>query len=109
MYGNTPVSASLSIFGLPPILGSYFTLIPFAIGLGLLAKYCVDNDIQKRRWFLPVTLLCITLVLAFSSQGPFAHRSPQRLRASTTAIKLSNSSTNTATIYLTSPGKSPGE
>lgn len=91
MSSNTPVTVSLGVFGLPPVLGAYLTLMPAAVGLALLAKTCVEKGWHASRWFLPVALSATLVLLIVSRLDPssaFAAPHSPTLRASTTTVTI---------------------
>mmetsp|Transcript_24111 Transcript_24111/g.57429 ORF Transcript_24111/g.57429 Transcript_24111/m.57429 type:complete len:206 (+) Transcript_24111:151-768(+) len=93
MSSNTPVLSSLSVFGLPPVLGAYVTLIPAAIGLGLLARICVQRGWHTRRVFLP-SALAATAFLVFLSGGLPGGSGPASVKADRSVAYVSSDVSN---------------
>mmetsp|Transcript_19432 Transcript_19432/g.54103 ORF Transcript_19432/g.54103 Transcript_19432/m.54103 type:complete len:231 (-) Transcript_19432:66-758(-) len=86
---NTPVAARLSVFGLPPLLSAYFTLIPAGIGLVLLAKVCVERGWIKHPLFVPAAVLIAAAIVAVSWKMTLSAAAPPSIRATTKTITVS--------------------
>lgn len=91
MLGNTPVSHMITVFG-SPVLGTMLTVLPVAIGLGLLAKTIVENDIHKRRLFLPCALLAVLLFCGICNAFTQTATAPPTIKASSTVTRVISSS-----------------